>query len=572
MAEAGSIYREILAIDPDHADSLHLLGLIAADAGRVAEALELIRRALTVQPDFPVYHNSLGTVLEKSERLEQAAGAYRAALRLNPRYPEAHSNLGNIFQAHGGFAQAIECYGAALRHDPDHPLAHFNLGNLFKAEGRLDEAVAHYRRAVELLPHHAAIHSNLLLALHYQETCSTADLAAEHHRWFERHAARLKPVAQFHSNLRDPDRRLRIGYVSRDFCDHPVGRNLLPLFAQHAPDEFEIFAYSQVPEPDALTAAFRARSSQWREIASLSDPQLADRVRQDQIDILVDLGLHTAHHRLLAFARKPAPVQVSFAGYPAGTGLETIDYHLTDPFLDPPGAGPIDVPDAPFRLPETFWCYDPRGSGHDVNALPALASGRVTFGALNNFCKVGETVLRLWARVLRAVPASRLLLLAPESTRPRIVALLAETGVSADRITFTGHRPRAEYLALYRTIDLGLDTLPYNGHTTSLDSYWMGVPVVTLVGRTSVGRAGWSQLSNLGLTEFAAHSPDEFVRLAAQHAGSLPALAALRAGLRERMRRSPLMDAPRFARAVEAAYRTMWRKWCAHSARSGERS
>jgi predicted O-linked N-acetylglucosamine transferase (SPINDLY family) len=298
-------------------------------------------------------------------------------------------------------------------------------------------------------------------------------------------------------------------------------------------------------------------------INALADSELPDLIRQDQIDILVDLALHTANNRLLAFACKPAPIQVSFAGYPGRSGLETIDYHLTDPYLTPPVSGDERGPDIPFRLPDTFWCYDPQTTDRGVNSLPALANGHLTFGCLNNFCKVNPAVLQLWVRTLSALPGSRLLLLTAEGRhRARTLDLLAQGGVSPNRIEFVCHQPREKYLALYQRIDLGLDTFPYNGHTTSLDSYWMGVPVVTLIGRTSFGRAGWSQLSNLGLTELAAHTPDEFVAISVALARDLARLAALRASLRERMQRSALMNASRFARQIEAAYRTMWHRWC----------
>jgi predicted O-linked N-acetylglucosamine transferase (SPINDLY family) len=278
----------------------------------------------------------------------------------------------------------------------------------------------------------------------------------------------------------------------------------------------------------------------------------------------VDLALHTQGNRLLIFARKPAPVQVTFAGYPGTTGLGAIDYRLTDPYLDPPGLNDAWYAEESFRLPRSFWCFDPQSEEPAVGPLPALERGVVTFGCLNNFCKVNDGVLELWARVLRAVPGSRLELLAKAgSHRQRTRDFLARQGIAGERIKFCATKPRAEYLAMYHQIDIGLDTLPYNGHSTSLDSYWMGVPVVTLVGTTVVGRAGLSQLTNLGLGELVAFTPDDFVRFAVDLAGDLPRLQALRAGLRERMRKSPLMDATGFTRGIEEAYRIVWRKWCA---------
>jgi protein O-GlcNAc transferase len=284
----------------------------------------------------------------------------------------------------------------------------------------------------------------------------------------------------------------------------------------------------------------------------------------------VDLSQHMAGNRLLVFARKPAPVQVSFHGYPGTSGLSAIDYRLSDPYLDPSGRHDDRYAERSYQLPHSFWCFDPHGEDPVVEALPALSHGFITFGCLNNLCKLNDGILAIWSKVLAAVPNSRLMLLANDgSHRRRILDALAGHGVPAQRVDFVPFQPRPAYLALYNRIDIGLDTLPYNGHTTSLDSFWMGVPVVTLVGQTVVGRAGLSQLTNLGLPELAATSADEFVRSATNLANDVSKLQVLRAGLRERMKRSPLMDAVGFARGIEAAYRDMWRNWCANCSVNG---
>jgi predicted O-linked N-acetylglucosamine transferase (SPINDLY family) len=287
-------------------------------------------------------------------------------------------------------------------------------------------------------------------------------------------------------------------------------------------------------------------------------------VREDRIDVLVDLTMHMSATRLLMFARKPAPVQVTWLAYPGTTGISAMNYRLTDPYLDPPGLFDGCYTEESVRLPDTFWCYDPLTTEPAVNALPATSAGHVTFGNLNNFCKINADVLQLWAKALRAVEGSQLLLLTGEgSHRQRTLEVLREAGVAPERVLLRGRQQRAPYLGLYHQIDLGLDTFPYNGHTTSLDSFWMGVPVVTLVGQTVVGRAGLCQLRNLGLPELIAETPEEFVRISVELANDQPRLSALRAGLRARMVASPLMDAPRFARNMEAAYRNMWQRWCA---------
>jgi len=307
----------------------------------------------------------------------------------------------------------------------------------------------------------------------------------------------------------------------------------------------------------------------WRSTVELSDAKAAAQIRDDQIDILVDLKLHTGGNRLLTFAQKPAPVQATWLGYPGTTGMDTMDYRLTDSYLDPPGLGDANYSERSIRLPDTFWCYDPLNSEPAVNALPCLEKRFVTFGCLNNFCKENEPLQRLWAQVLKRIPGSRLMLLCPEgSHRQPLLDLLQREGISPDRIELIAFRPRPQYLELYHRIDVGLDTFPYNGHTTSLDSFWMGVPVVTLVGQTVVGRAGLSQLTNLDLPEFIARTPEQYVQIATDLANDLPRLAQLRRTLRDRMQASPLMDAPRFARNIEAAYRQMWRTWCEHGGNS----
>ena len=381
-------------------------------------------------------------------------------------------------------------------------------------------------------------------------------------RWNQKHAEPFKKWIQAHSKTQDPERRLRIGYVSPDFCQHVVGRNILPLLRGHDHGQFEIFCYSNVGRVDRLTDQFRGLADEWRDILNLTDAQAADVIRQDRIDILVDLALHTGGHRLGIFARKPAPVQVTFAGYPGSTGLDSIEYRLTDPYLDPLGLNDSFYSEKSYRLPDSFWCYDPLLGEIDINEPPVKSVGFLTFGCLNNFCKVNDVVLQLWARLLKTVSNSRLLMMAPEGrSRERVLDQLGKSGIDRQRMEFVGQQSRGEYLQTYHRVDIGLDTFPYNGHSTSLDAFWMGVPVITMVGQTAVGRAGFSQLTNLGLPEFIARTPEEYVQIASELAGNPTRLAELRRTLRARMKASALMDAALFARNIEAAYREMWRSW-----------
>jgi predicted O-linked N-acetylglucosamine transferase (SPINDLY family) len=315
-----------------------------------------------------------------------------------------------------------------------------------------------------------------------------------------------------------------------------------------------------------MTPQLRQHTDHWRSIVGLSDEQVAELIRQDQIDVMVDLTLHAARNRLLVFARKPAPVQVTYLAYAGTSGLSTMDYRLTDPFMDPAGVNDAHYAEHSFRLPKTYWCYAPTCPEIPVGPLRALAGGGVTFGSLNNFSKINPSVLELWIKILHAVPGSRLVLHAHEgSHRQRVLDLMARAGITPERLSFAGRRSIADYYRGYHEIDIALDPFPFAGGTTSCDALWMGVPLVSLCGQTAVARAGLSLLSNVGLPELVAHTAEDYVRIAAELAGDLPRLAELRATLRARMEQSPLMDAPAFARDIEAAYRTMWRTWCEQS-------
>jgi predicted O-linked N-acetylglucosamine transferase (SPINDLY family) len=345
------------------------------------------------------------------------------------------------------------------------------------------------REALELKPDYVMAHSNLVYTRVFCPGYDAQTLYDESRRWNQQHAEPLARLIQHHSNDRSPDRRLRIGYVSPEFRNHAESFFTVPLLSAHDHQNFDIFCYASVVCPDEVTARFRSYADFWRNISGLNHEQVAQLIRYDGIDILVDLTMHMARNHLLVFARKPAPVQVCWLAYPGTTGLSSIDYRLTDPNLDPPGLYDRYYSEESVRLPDAFWCYDPLASEPAVGDLPALDKGYITFGCLNNFCKVNVSVLRLWARVLKAVDRSQLVLLAAEgSHRQHTLDLLEQEGVKPDRVTFVGRRPRPQYLRLYHHIDIGLDTFPYTGQTTSLDAFWLGVPVITIVGQTAVAR------------------------------------------------------------------------------------
>jgi predicted O-linked N-acetylglucosamine transferase (SPINDLY family) len=562
--EAIAAYRQAIGIRADYAEAHSNLGIALVDAGQRDEAIAAYRRAIGIKPDYADAHYNLGVALQAKGERDEAIAAYRQAIALKPDLALAHNNLGNALKDMERLDEAVACYRQAIRLKPDLAPAYSNLANVLTRIGPVDEAVAAFREANRLKPDDAQGHSDLIYALLFHPGYDDRMIRQELGRWNQRHAEPLKKLFQPHPNNRDPERRLRIGYVSADFYAHASAFFLLPLFRRHDRQMFELFCYSFGANSDRDTQRMKDQVQNWRAAAGLTDAQIAAQVREDQIDILVDLKLHTIDNHLLVFARKPAPVQVSWLGYPGTTGMDAMDYRLTDPYLEPPGLDDAYGSERAFRLPDTFWCYDPLASEPAVNALPCREKGFFTFGCLNNFFKVNDEVVTLWAGVLKAVANSRLLLMAPEgNSRRRVLDRLDREGIGPDRVEFVPRQSRLGYLQLYHRIDIGLDTAPCNGHTTSLDSFWMGVPVITLVGQTAVGRAGLSQLTNLGLPELIAQTPERYVQIAAGLAGDLPRLAALRRTLRARMEASPLMDAPRFARNIEAAYRQMWRNWCA---------
>jgi predicted O-linked N-acetylglucosamine transferase (SPINDLY family) len=565
--EAAACFQKALEWNPGSPEAHNNLGNVFMDQGKPGDAAACYQQALRLRPDYAEAHNNLGNVFQDQGELDKAAACYERALQLKPDYALAQYNLGLVSHDRGNLDEAVACYRQALKLDPAYAEAHNNLGNALKDQGILDEAVASFRRAIELKPDDPTAHSNLLYTLLFFPGYDARAIFEEHRLWNRRFAEPLARLIEPHRNDRTSHRRLRIGYVSPDFRDHAQSFFMAPLLAAHDHERFEIFCYADVARPDEITARLRSLAGVWRDIAGLSDDQVAGLVRQDRIDILVDLTMHMARNRLLVFARKPAPVQVSWLAYPGTTGLSTIDYRLTDPYIDPPGLHDRDYSEESIRLADTFWCYDPLAGEPAVSALPAMENGSITFGCLNNFCKVNDSVLKRWTQVLKGAPGSRLLLLAPEgSVRQRTLDLLEREGVERDRVALVDRQPRPQYLEIYQRIDIGLDTFPYNGHTTSLDAFWMGVPVVTLMGPTPVARAGLSLLTNLGLSELVATTPEQFVSIAFALAGDVPRLCELRATLRDRLRASLLMDAPRFARMVEAAYREMWRRWCENQA------
>jgi protein O-GlcNAc transferase len=595
---ALELFTRAVGINPMMADFQGNHGLALALKGRIDEAMGAFGRALKLRPAYPEALFNLGDALCVKEQWQEAIAMYERAAAIRPHDAVSHRNIGNALMRIGKWEKAIEHCELSLAMEPFHAETHNTIGIARQGMGDFDGAKAEYQKAMELKPNcleslnnlanvyrdtghlrkaleyyqktldvdgtRADIASNLLYGMHYDPAYDSHALLERHREWDERYAKPLRRALVPLGNERSAERRLKIGYVSADFCGHVVGVSLLPLLSRHDHSQFEVYAYSGVMQADMVTEALRKQCDVWRDIRLYSDEQLADLIRADGIDILVDLTQHMAHNRLLTFARKPAPVQVSYLGYCSTTGVGTMDYRFSDPYLDPPGSDLSCYSEETVRLPRTYWCYQPRGSA-EVGPSPALASGYVTFGCMNSFSKVSPATMELWAELMRRVAGSRLILhCRTGGHRNDVLEFFESRGVGRERVELIGMQGWPQYIRTYQRIDIGLDPFPYCGGITTCDALWMGVPVVTLSGRTAVGRGGCSILSNLGLGELVAGTEQEYVELAMK----TDRWIQLRGSLRRRMEESPLMDGAAFARGVEAAYREMWRKW----ARAGRTS
>ncbi len=546
------------------AETQHQLGTNLRRQGQACEALGPLEAAVQLAPTNPLFRLDLGATLLGLGRAA-AAETIAPAVALVPTLPEARNLLGCALLAAGRTTEAQAEFAEALRLRPGYAAAHDNLGRACRAQGRMAEALRHFQLALGRSPSPSpATHSNFLLATNYADSLPAAEIVARHREWDARHARSLRPgfppaIAPF------AGRRLRIGYVSPDFCQHAVAFFFAPVLAAHDRTRFEIFCYHSGSVRDAVTAQLRAAAEHWRDIAALDDDTAAGLIRRDGIDVLVDLAGHTAGNRLLVFARRPAPAQATWLGYPNTTGLAAMDWRLTDATCLPPGDDARHGPEKLLRLPDVFCCYQPPP---DCPPAETPATDRPpTFGSFNNLAKLSPSTIRLWAQLLAAQPAARLLLKSPGANDPETQnffrAQFASHGVAPERIRFNGEAlPMRQHLALYLGCDVALDPLPYNGTTTTCEALLMGVPVVTLAGETHVSRVGASLLRCVGLPEFVATTPAEYVSLATRLAASIPRRAELRA----RLLTSPLGDTVRFTRNYETAMLEAWQASAAAAA------
>ncbi len=532
--------------------------------GHHAEVLEAARALTRQAPEHGFGWKLLGAAAQRLGRVEDSLAAKQRAAQLLPGEADVHNNLGNALAAVGRLAAAEAALRQALALQPGLAEAHNNLGLVLLRQGRVAEAEAAFRSAISARGGYAEAHSNLLFMLSHEADIDPQRLLQEHLDFDRLQGEPLRAAWRPHDNPRDPHRRLRVGFVSGDLRDHAVAHFIAPIWRELDPRQVELIAYSSSARADAVTQRLRALCAGWVEAATLDDAALAERIRADGIDILVDLSGHTRLNRLGVFARKPAPVQVTAIGYPHTTGLRAMDYRISDVWRMPPGRGlEAQQVEQVVRIPSsgTF----EHGPAPDVGPLPALASGRLTFGSFQRAPKLNAATLALWARVLQVLPGTRLLLgaIADGAARQRIAGELAARGIGAERFEFLPPRPMQDYLALHQRIDILLDSYPYPGGTTTQHGLWMGVPTITRTGDALVSWQGAATLLRLGLDDWVAADDDAFVRCALRWSQRLPELAALRAGLRERITHNTLMQPRTVALGMQAAWRAMWQRWCA---------
>jgi protein O-GlcNAc transferase len=568
--EAVMSYRQALAIAPDFAEAHNNLGNALRTSGQLDEAVASCRRALAIKPDFADAHSNLGNALLACGRMDEAVASCRRALAIKPDFADAFNNLGAALQASGQLDEALASCRQALTIKPDSVEAHVNLGNALQVFGQFDFALASYRRALAIQPDFADARCNMLLALNYHPGASDAEILAACAEYEAKFGAPCRAAWQPHLNNREPGGRLKIGYVSPDFRRHALAYFAEPIFANRDHSRVEIICYSEVEREDDYTGRFRSLADHWHRTVGMSDDAMARLIREHQVDILVDLAGHSARNRLRVFARKPAPVQVTYLGYPATTGLSAMDYRITDSHADPVGNSESRYVEHLIRLPDSLWCYRPPADMPEPTPLPALSHGYVTYGSFNNFNKIDLPTVDLWAALLREQPGARMMFVTvPEGVlREQLQRRFVDRGVDAGRLSFYGKLPLAEYHRKILEADIALDPVIVNGGTTTCESLWLGAPVLSLTGERFLSRAGLSLLKTAGLPELACATAEDYLQTAAKLAHNLPQLAEIRSGLRAKMAASPLTDGAAFARNLEAAYRQIWTRWCAPGDRS----
>ncbi|MFS8906391.1 tetratricopeptide repeat protein [Synechococcus sp. O70.2] len=588
-----------LGVRPDFAQAYFEAGCLLLDQLRFKEAIPLLEKALEYKPDFALAYNNLGLAYRHLNEPEKEEIQYRQALVHDPQLAEAYCNLGLLLQSQHRNAEALPVLQEAVRLKPDFVEGHRALGSAYKELNRLSEAlealeqalalkpddpstyavlagvylqqcrhkeaIQAYRKSAKLAPGVIAFHGNILMGLHYAPDFDPEETLREHKKWGDATQAAVAHLRRPYHRDRDLKRPLRIGYISGDFKLHSVSMFFEHVYNHHDHERFQIYCYSNTPHSDMVTERMKEKADGWRDIYKIrSDVEVAELIHEDKIDILVDLAGHTAYNRLGVLALKPAPIQVTYLGYPNTTGLTLVDYRITDAYADPPGMTEKYHTEKLMRLPKSFLCYNPVDIFPPVSELPALSAGYITFGCCNNPTKITPNVVAVWAEILKRLPNARILLknmrYTDSSVREIFWGHFEEHGVDRQRVHLVGDRQSIpEHLQIYNEIDIGLDPFPYNGTTTTCETLWGGAPVVVLAGNAHVCRVGVSILTNVGLPELVAQTPEEYVEIAVNLANDLERLRHLRHNLRDMMEKSPLRDPQGHARALEQAYRQMWK-------------
>ncbi len=569
LSEALACYRNAVLFKASYAEAYNNMGVVHQQRGHRDDAITCYRKAAALNPKLAfAQFNLCLLLLDEASNPQEALDNFEKALALEPeiagsRLAETYNRLGVLLQSHGKLKEALSCFENAIAVKPDLGEANNNLGMTLSHFGRHEEAIAAFRRAITTDPNLAYAHSNLLFYLSHVANIAPEAVFAEHCAFGDRFEGPFRSQSKSHDNVRDRERKLRVGFVSADLRDHAVAAFVEPIWAELDKQQFEIWVYSNNVYEDAVTQRLKKNTHSWVNVARMSYDAMAARIREDRIDILFDLSGHTADNRLLTFARKPAPIQVTWIGSPNTTGLRSMDYYLADRFSTPPGLLDGLFTEKIVRLPSGV-LFQPFGAAPDVNDLPMLSNGTITFGSFNRSDKLAENVVMLWSKVLNSVPGSRLLLggVSDSAIQAHLANMFSRHGVDDSRLLFFPRTPMAEYLDLHHKVDLILDTFPFGGGTTSCHAAWMGVPVLTLAGKTMASRVGVIINSNLGLNEFIAESEDQFVAKATLWSQQAPELAAIRSELRSRMQASPFRQPPLVTRWLESAMRTMWHRWC----------
>jgi predicted O-linked N-acetylglucosamine transferase (SPINDLY family) len=562
--QARAHFLDAVRAVPDLPDGYLNLARLHRTRNQWAEAASGFLHAIVVQPESELLYKEFADVLQAQGRAGEAVAAYGRALAVASDNPFVLANLGRIYQSHHRLEQALMCYRMSLCLRPELFEAFNNLGTVLQELGWLAESIQYLRRALDLQPGNSYIEMNLVFARLYLPGVGLSDILAAATDWVRRNIFLSRAPAVPRARPDTPDRPRRLGFVSADFRQHPVGRLTVAVVEGLRDAGYQVVCYSNRGAEDSLTSRFRRASSAWRPIFAVRDDDLAELIRGDGVDVLFDLGGFSAENRLAALAGRPAPIQISWVGYPGTTGLDGMDYILADRFQIPHGMERF-YSEKVLRLPDSYTVFEPPADGPPPGPLPASATGQITFGSFNGLKKLNPEVLAAWSRILRRVPSSRLVIKTPAlafgEPRRRYVDLIAANGIPEQRLVFLGGTSRREHLLAMTAADVVLDTFPYAGGMTTLECLWMGLPVVTCPGETFCSRHSLSYLSSIGLDELVAADVDGYVDLAVRLAADLPRLADLRFGMRQRMQSSPLCDVGKFVGHLERILEAVWQRW-----------